>query len=121
MFSGMGKEVENLIMENNELLATKWVTLWISLWQFDKSITVSVKLSLSLVCNVLSWLTGRSNWHCLVIFLSLHVNAKQYLGYDCLHPNPYYSQFMFIFATHMAIYILSCWNSVINPLMPWDF
>lgn len=22
---GMGKEVENLIMENNELLATKWV------------------------------------------------------------------------------------------------
>lgn len=23
MFSGMGKEVENLIMENNELLATK--------------------------------------------------------------------------------------------------
>jgi hypothetical protein len=30
MFSGMGKEVENLIMENNELLATKWVTVWVS-------------------------------------------------------------------------------------------
>jgi len=25
VFSGMGKEVENLIMENNELLATKYV------------------------------------------------------------------------------------------------
>lgn len=25
MVLGMGKEVENLILENNELLATKWV------------------------------------------------------------------------------------------------
>ena len=31
VFSGMGKEVENLIMENNELLATKYVFHWISL------------------------------------------------------------------------------------------
>jgi len=31
VFSGMGKEVENLIMENNELLATKYVLHWISL------------------------------------------------------------------------------------------
>jgi hypothetical protein len=29
--SGMGKEVENLIMENNELLATKYVFLSIAL------------------------------------------------------------------------------------------
>jgi hypothetical protein len=31
VFPGMGKEVENLIMENNELLATKYVFHWISL------------------------------------------------------------------------------------------
>jgi hypothetical protein len=31
VFAGMGKEVENLIMENNELLATKYVFHWISL------------------------------------------------------------------------------------------
>lgn len=40
VFPGMGKEVENLIMENNELLATKYVFHCISLWLFCENVTV---------------------------------------------------------------------------------
>jgi hypothetical protein len=42
VFSGMGKEVENLIMENNELLATKYVFLWIAVRLFRENVTVLV-------------------------------------------------------------------------------
>lgn len=42
----MGKEVENLIMENNELLATKWATTQIfSLSHLQNDYTLIISIS----------------------------------------------------------------------------